>query len=142
VGGLLISQLAQRTGFSPSTLRFYEQAGLLPASARTPSGYRTYDEQTVDRLRFIARAKQLGLPLEEIRELAAAWDTGRCGPVQGRLATLVSTRIERVNAQIAELTRFAAELAEARDGLGRHTPDGPCDDECGCLTGVDPCPCR
>ncbi|SRR6266496_11540 len=63
-----ISQLAERSGVPASTLRFYEQARLLPAG-RTPSGYRIYDDSALERLRFIASAKHLGLGLEEIREL-------------------------------------------------------------------------
>ena len=70
-----------------STLRFYEQAGLLPAE-RTGSGYRVYGEEAVARLEFIASAKHLGLPLEEIRELLGAWEAGgvraRCGRGCGR----------------------------------------------------------
>lgn len=128
-----ISQVADRTGFSASTLRYYEQAGLLPATARTPGGYRTYDERVVGRLRFIARAKQFGLPLDEIRELAAVWDAGRCGPVQDRLAALLTGKIHDVRQRVAELTAFGDQLVAARDGFGRHTPAGPCDDTCGCL---------
>jgi hypothetical protein len=56
-----ISELAERTGFSASALRFYEQAGLLSASERSAGGYRLYDQAAVERLAFIARAKQLGL---------------------------------------------------------------------------------
>jgi DNA-binding transcriptional MerR regulator len=133
VAAYRISQLAERTGFTPSTLRFYEQEGLLPDTARTPGGYRTYNERTVDRLRFIARAKQLGLPLDEIRDLAAVWDTGSCEPVQNRLAALITDKLTQVHARIAELTAFAGQLAAARDGLGQHTPDGACDEVCGCL---------
>jgi DNA-binding transcriptional MerR regulator len=128
-----ISQVAERTGFSASTLRYYEQAGLLPATARTPGGYRSYDDRVVDRLRFIARAKQFGLPLDEIRELAARWDAGHCEPVQGRLAVLLTGKIHQVRERVAELTAFADQLVAARDGLGRHTPAGACDDTCGCL---------
>jgi DNA-binding transcriptional MerR regulator len=81
VTGYRISELAERTGFPASTLRYYEQQGLLPAVARTSGGYRSYDERTVERLSFIARAKQLDLPLDEIRDLAAVWDDGACAPV-------------------------------------------------------------
>jgi MerR family transcriptional regulator, copper efflux regulator len=137
-----ISQLAKRTGFSPSTLRYYEQAGLLPNTARTPGGYRSYDERTVDRLRFIARAKQLGLPLGEIRELATVWDAGDCAPVQDRLAALLRRKIEEVRERIAELTAFGEQLAAASEEIGRHTPEGACDDACGCLgqAKADPVP--
>lgn len=56
-----ISQLAERSGVPATTLRFYEGAGLLPAD-RTPAGYRSYDEDAVERLAFIGAAKRLGLP--------------------------------------------------------------------------------
>jgi DNA-binding transcriptional MerR regulator len=56
-----ISQLAKRVGMKPTTLRFYEQAGLLPA-ARSESGYRLYDEQAVERLGFIASGTPLACP--------------------------------------------------------------------------------
>jgi DNA-binding transcriptional MerR regulator len=134
MGGYRISELAERTGFPASTLRFYEQEGLLPAAARTPGGYRSYDERSVERLKFIARAKQLDLPLDEIRELAAVWDGGSCAPVQERLVALLDAKITYADARFAELRAFRTQLVAARDGLGRHTPDGPCDDECGCVS--------
>jgi MerR family copper efflux transcriptional regulator len=134
--GLRISELAGRSGFSASALRYYEQAGLLPVPARTSGGYRSYRPETLDRLRFIARAKQLGLPLEEIRELAAVWDGGSCAPVQRGLAGLLDAKITEVRARIAELSAFAAQLSAVRDGLGAHTPAGACDDGCGCLAGA------
>ncbi|MFG2172334.1 MerR family transcriptional regulator [Streptomyces niveus] len=62
-----ISQLAERSGVPATTLRFYEDAGLLPAG-RTPAGYRVYGQDAVERLGFISSAKLLGLALEEIRE--------------------------------------------------------------------------
>ena len=80
-----IKEVAERSGFSAPTLRYYEEIGLLPEPARTAAGYRIYDETTVERLAFIARAKQLGCSLEEIADLTMAWDGGRCGPVQDRL---------------------------------------------------------
>jgi DNA-binding transcriptional MerR regulator len=61
----------------------------MPAPDRTPSGYRQYDEQVLDRLAFIARAKQLGCSLDEVSELSVAWEGGKCGPVQDRLRTLL-----------------------------------------------------
>jgi DNA-binding transcriptional MerR regulator len=137
VGEYRISQLAERTGFPASTLRYYEQTGLLPGAARTSGGYRSYDDRAVDRLRFIARGKQLGLPLDEIRELITVWDNGDCAPVQDRLAALLEEKINDVRNRIAELTAFGEQLAAAREELGRHTPAGPCDDGCGCLGQAD-----
>lgn len=65
-----ISQLAEQVGLPATTLRFYEQAGLLPAQ-RSPAGYRLYDDAALNRLAFIRAAKHLGLPLEEIRDVRA-----------------------------------------------------------------------
>lgn len=62
-------QVAQRAGVRVDTVRFYERQGLIPEPPRTRSGYRQYPCETVDRLRFIQRAKTLGFMLEETREL-------------------------------------------------------------------------
>src|SRR4051812_10668123 len=65
-----IPDVADRPGFSTPPPRYYESIGLLPPADRTESGYRVYDDRSVERLTFIARAKQLGCTLEEITELA------------------------------------------------------------------------
>jgi DNA-binding transcriptional MerR regulator len=142
MGGYRISELAERSGFPASTLRFYEQEGLLPAAARTPGGYRSYDDHAVERLRFIARAKQLDLPLDEIRDLAAVWDAGSCAPVQERLTDLLAAKIADVDTRAVELAAFRVQLVATRDGLGRHTPEGPCDEDCGCVTPTPPAATR
>ncbi len=129
---LLISELAARSGFSPSALRYYEQVGLLTAAERSSGGYRLYDEATLARLRFIDRAKQLGLPLGEIRELVSVWDGGLCAHVQDRLRGHIAAKSAEVRARIAELARFAAQLDAAHAGLAGQASDGPCGDGCGC----------
>jgi DNA-binding transcriptional MerR regulator len=131
--GLKIKEVADASGFTPATLRYYEQIGLLPGAARTPAGYRTYDQRTLDRLAFIARAKQLGCSLGEITDLTTAWDGGQCGPIQDKLRQLVASKIAAAQSQIAELATFAAELQGAAAALERHRPDGACDDTCGCI---------
>lgn len=132
--GLKIKDVADASGFSANTLRYYEQIGLLPEPARTPAGYRIYDQRTLDRLAFIARAKQLGCTLEEITGLATAWDGGRCGPIQDQLRQLVADKITAAQRQLTELMTFTSELQHAATALERHRPDGPCDTECGCFT--------
>jgi DNA-binding transcriptional MerR regulator len=132
---LRISQLAERSGFRPSALRYYEQVGLLEAAERTPAGYRMYEESAVPRLQFIDRAKQLGLPLEEIRELVAVWDGGLCVHVRDRLARRITAKSGEVRSRIRELTGFAAQLDAARIELAAPAPDGPCGPGCGCAEG-------
>jgi len=118
-----ISELAGPTGFSPSTLRYYEQVGLLSA-ARGRNGYRIYGDADVARLRFIARAKRLGLSLTRIRDLVSAWDDGQCEPVKDRLDEMLSARSRVTAERIGELITFDAELSDARRALAARTPQG------------------
>jgi DNA-binding transcriptional MerR regulator len=129
-----IAEVAQRSGFTPATLRYYEDIGLLAPAARTDAGYRLYDETSLERLRFIARAKQLGCSLDEITELTAAWDGGRCAHVQERLRSTVDAKIADARRRIAELTTLTADLHRAAAGLSAEPVDGPCDDTCCCTT--------
>lgn len=129
---LKIKDVADASGFSANTLRYYEQIGLLPESARTAAGYRIYDQRTLGRLAFIARAKQLGCTLQEITGLTNAWDGGQCGPIQDQLRQLVADKITATQQQLAELMTFTSQLQEAATVLERHRPVGACDD--GCVT--------
>jgi len=131
-----IAEVAERSGSKTSTLRYYEKVGLLPAPARNAAGYRSYDDDALARLGFIARAKQLGCTLEEITDLVVLWDSQRCAPVQTRLQNLVTTKIDDAGRRVAELTAFTVQLHEVAAMLSRHTPDGPCDEHCGCGSDV------
>ena len=126
-----ISEAASHTGFSESALRFYEQEGLV-VPERLDSGYRSYDDNAIESLRFVARGKQLGLSLDEITELLTLLDEERCDPVQSRMKEMVDTRIQASQDQIASLVEFTAQLQQAMARLGEHTPAGPCDENCGC----------
>src|SRR4051812_17114271 len=103
--GLTISKVAHATGFSPSALRFYEKHGLI-RPARSAAGYRTYDAASVETLRFVARAKRLGLPLGDIGALVVLFDDRRCGPVQHRLRALLTEKITEARDQVATLVAF------------------------------------
>ena len=129
-----IAEIARRSGFSASTLRYYEQAGVLDAPERTPAGYRLYTDRDLERLRLIARAKDLGCTLEETAELVRAWDSDQCGPVKHRLRALVRDKVAEVEAHLAEQAAFADQLRATADALAGRPLDGPCADSCGCTT--------
>lgn len=129
-----IAEVADRSGFSAATLRYYEQLELLPAPQRTPAGYRAYDEAVLTRLAFISRAKALGCSLEEVAGLMPDWDGGRCAPVQGRLRELVTVKLGDARGRAAELAAFTTDLERILADLGSNTPEGPCDSDCGCVT--------
>lgn len=129
-----INEVSKRSGFTPATLRYYEELGLLPTPSRTDAGYRLYDDKALERLAFIARAKQLGCSLEETADLVVAWEGGECGPIQDRLQRLVAEKLTAAQTQIVELLTLTTELQDAAAALEGHRPQGPCDDECGCAT--------
>ena len=131
-----IGEVADRSGFSASALRYYEEIGLVPPADRSLAGYRLYDEATLGRLAFIARAKQLGCSLEEITDLVGVWDGQRCGPVQRRFHELVTDKIRAAQQQIVELSAFSAQLVRAAEQLSGEPTDGPCAVDCACVTGV------
>ena len=127
-----IGEVAERSGFSASALRYYEDRGLVVPAARTAAGYRVYDDRALTRLTFIARAKHLGCTLEEIADLMDVWDGEECQPVQRRFHDLVTTKLDDTQRQIDELTALADQLRVAAAKLGGPAPDGPCSDDCAC----------
>ncbi len=110
--GLTIGDLAQRSGVSRDTLRFYERQQLLSPPRRSPSGYRLYGETDAARVQFIRRAQATGLTLEDIRELLRVQQL-RTPEACRRVAARLKERIEVLDRKIAELKAFRWELAEA-----------------------------
>lgn len=135
---LRISQVAERTGFSAATLRYYESIGLLVAD-RTPSGYRVYDDRDVAKLRFLGQGKRMGLRLEQLRELMELWEGDECAPTQQRLLQLLEAQRADAAQALTELRAFADELDQVGARLTDAGPTGgPCGDICGCVTHAEP----
>ncbi len=106
--GLLIGEVAARSGVSRKALRLYEKAGILPPARRTEAGYRVYGQETLGTLAFVAQARRLGFHLDEIKEVTQIRRSGRC-PCPDVL-DLVGQKLE-------ELDRTLADLTEVRRGL-------------------------
>lgn len=135
---LRISELADRVGLPATTVRYYEQLGLLSPAPRTADNHRRYDDSAVDELRFVRHAKHLGLSLTEIRELVTIRDTGRCASVQSRLARLVAERRMALAGRLRELGELDTELRLTAEQLHSAPADGPCTDDCGCTADRSP----
>lgn len=101
-----IGELSQKTGISTSTIRFYEERGLLMPPVRTASGYRDYPDSAVHRLLVVQRTKKLGFSLDAIRGLFS--EEGKCS----RANTL-----EQVNVRMREVDMMQASLAEQQREL-------------------------
>lgn len=105
---LKIGQVSQKLGLNPQTLYFYERIGLIKSPQRTEAGYRIYNKEDIERLCFINRAKALGLPLEEIKELLILQEEKNfyCSEVYNRLLK----KMQQIEEQIEQLQALKAEL--------------------------------
>ncbi len=72
-----IGELARKVGITTQAIRYYERIGLLEKPARTPSGYRLYDQEAVEFLQFVKKAQGLGFELREIKTIWEIKTTGR-----------------------------------------------------------------
>ena len=106
-----IAEVCERTGLSPRTVRYYEEIGLLPGVRRSEGGRRVYAADELERLRFIARLKTLGLSLKEIAELNVVYAIG--GSTEAMLARLQ----DLLAAHLSDVDRRLDDLAELRQEL-------------------------
>jgi DNA-binding transcriptional MerR regulator len=103
-----IGRLAERLDLNPRTIRYYERIGLLAEPERTESGYRLYQEEDAERVRFIKAAQRLGLTLGEIGEILAFRDRGE--PPCRYVAHRVAERLTEVDQRIRDLRTLKGEL--------------------------------
>jgi DNA-binding transcriptional MerR regulator len=111
-----IGKLARKFDLNPRTIRYYEGIGLLPGVTRTGSGYRVYTEETENTLRFIIKAKSLGLRLKEIRRIVMLHEKGEtpCQCTRAYIRGRISDCDEKIQA-----------LAELRERLEHVLSHGP-----------------
>ena len=119
-----IGEAAGASGISQRMIRHYEKIGLMPPAARRDSGYRDYDDRDVHTLRFIGRARDLGFPLEDIRQLLALWqDRSRSSADVKALALARASELKRKALELDAMRGALERLAS--DCRGDHRPDCP-----------------
>ena len=119
-----IGQASEASGVSQRMIRHYEKIGLIPHAPRRDSGYRDYSPADLHRLRFIANARDLGFPIEEIRTLLTLWsDRGRSSAEVKALASARAEELHRKAVALEAMRRTLLDLAERCHGDMR--PDCP-----------------
>ena len=122
---LTIGKVANRAGIGIETVRFYEREGLIAEPPRDESsGYRRYPEDTVARLRFVKKAKELGFSLKEIGELLSlkARPSGSCADVRSR----ATDKIEDIDQKIAVLQAMRKALTGLVEECSGNGPRSEC----------------
>ncbi len=108
-----IGELAERSGLTAKTLRFYERAGVLPEPRREQSGYRDYREDAVARLAFVKAAQAAGLTLSEIRQVIAVREQE--GAPCDHVVALLDAHATELDRRIADLTALREQVLRLRE---------------------------
>ena len=110
---MVIGEAAAASGVSAKMIRYYESIGLVPEAARTETGYRIYGDGEVETLRFVRRARDLGLSMERIKLLVGLWhDRHRPSREVKRIAL---AHIGELEARIAEMEAMRSTLQALAD---------------------------
>ena len=124
--GLLIGQVAARSGVSRKALRLYEATGILPPPRRTSAGYRVYAQDTLALVVFVTQAQRLGFRLDEIKRITTLKRSGQtpCAHV----LDLVHVKLEDIERTMTDLTRVRGQLRHLLQSWrsGRHRPAAVC----------------
>lgn len=119
-----IGQAADASGVSQRMIRHYEKIGLIPAPARRESGYRDYADADVARLRFVAHARDLGFPVEEIRAVLGLWQDRQRSSAE--VKALATARADELGRKVEALERMRQTLLDlAAHCHGDDRPDCP-----------------
>ena len=112
-----IGQLAAKCGVTRDTIRFYERAGLLPKPRRTLTKHRVYDDRTGQQILFIKRSQELGLTLDDIRQLIEVMDSD--SPMTGaRVAEILRIRLTAIEERIGSFEKYRDRLTQVIQRTG------------------------
>jgi Cu(I)-responsive transcriptional regulator len=119
-----IGEASAASGVSAKMIRYYEEIGLIAPAGRTASNYRVYDEDVVNRLRFVRRARNLGFSLEETERLLKLWaDKERAS---SEVKALAVSHIADLEVKIAEMQSMVDTLTHLADSChGDRRPHCP-----------------
>lgn len=107
---LTIGQLAGQVGILTKTIRFYENIGLIAPAKRQANGYRTYESKAAEELRLIKYARDLGLPIAQIKKLMRGCDDGNCKHSKEYLESEIAAYTKLLDERIRQLSTLKQKL--------------------------------
>lgn len=105
-----IGELSKRTEVSTKTIRYYESIGLVDKPERAENGYRMYPESRVEELVLIKNARDLGLPIAQIKKLMVGCENGDCSHSKDYIEREISEYLDELNAKIAQLSHLKTQM--------------------------------
>lgn len=107
-----ISDLAEMLGITTRTIRLYEKMGLVEPPKRTDGRVRYYEKKDIKRFKFVLKVKELGLSLEEMKELADLFDKEQKVPdkIMPRLIELLDTHLNSIKQKISTLQSLERDI--------------------------------
>jgi len=124
---LHIGEVASRAGVSIDAVRYYEKHKLLPKAARSGSGYRLFPVETIDRVKFIKQAQEVGFSLSEIRNLFSTTSGfNQCQLVHDLLMQKLSEIDERIRQMKDFHSILKRHLNACEEELVAHREDAVC----------------
>ncbi len=118
---ITIGRVAEATGCKVQTIRYYEQIGILPEPLRSEGNQRLYGEDTVERLVFVRHARELGFPLDAVREILSLADNPN-QPCEAADA-IARRQLKAVERRIASLEALRVELSRMIEHRGGKIAD-------------------
>jgi DNA-binding transcriptional MerR regulator len=119
-----IGELAKETGVKVVTIRYYEKIGVLPAPKRTAGNYRAYNEGHAQRLRFIRRCRDLGFPLDQVRDLFRL--SAENAPSCAEVCRVAERHLKAIEDKLADLNHLASELRRINASCSGSRPMAEC----------------
>lgn len=123
---LRIGVVARHAGVSVGTIRYYEKRKLLPASPRSEGGFRLFAVETIERVRFIKQAQEMGFSLNEISALLTGVGVGACE----QMRDLLQAKLQEINQRMKGLRAFTSllkgHLQACETALARHGDAAKC----------------
>ena|SRR5487761_669377 len=116
---LTISALAKRARLPSKTIRYWESLGLLPRAARSHTGYRVFDSESLRYIAFIRKSKAIGLTLAEMLEILRLTRSGHCPCPE--VFRWTAARVKSIEEQIRELSALLLRLKRIRRQWSRES---------------------
>lgn len=120
---LKIGALAERTGTSTPTVRYYEEIGLLPRASRREGSQRSYGDEDVKRLTFIRRCRDFGFSIEQVRSLVALMQDRKRSCMEAR--DMAQGHLDVVRVKLEELKALERTIAGFVESCDASCAGGP-----------------